>query len=74
MLEVTKDEAVLGGDKILKAPRDQVSEFDPQQVGAGQVDGTDVALAIEGEIADRSEIVEEGVLVARRILFFPGLA
>ena len=58
---------VLGRDQGSEAALQEVPAFVPQQRGGGEIHLLDHAIGIEGEIADRGEIVEIEIAVARRL-------
>ena len=71
---VCQGRAVGAGDRAHEGPADQARALDTQQRGAGQVDLGDAVGAIECDIADRCEIVQLGVAVARVFERLLGLA
>ncbi len=70
--EGQKDRLARRGHKTRQAPVDEPGPFHAEQGGSRQVHLQDPALFIQGEIADRGEIVEVGVFLQQRLHPVPG--
>jgi len=65
---------VVNGDELLETPASQSGALYAGQAGTAEVYGTDGAVAIDGEIADRGKVVEVDVFTQSRLHFIPGSA
>src|SRR6185369_14569902 len=65
---------IFPGNELPETPADQPGAFDAQKFGAAEVHGTDARFTVYGKVADRSEIIEVGVLLQSLLHLVPGLA
>ena len=71
---VLPDFPISRGDEGFETMVEQLLALDPEHRGGGEVGRFDQALAAEGEIAHRREIVEVDITVARILQLHQGLA
>ena len=64
---------LIGSKQLADGSPHQLGALDSDQAGPGEIDKLDDAVFGEGEITDRREIVEVGVILQRHLQIVPGL-